>query len=104
MNTGDIDHLAKKVLADRQVDVLVNNAGIMTAGSAYEGVCHIQHVSAISIMAPPVEPNAVLACALQESAHANASVLRQTQVLQSHDISARLHGFVFQHALVLQVT
>lgn len=45
MNTGDIDHLAKKVLADRQVDVLVNNAGIMTAGSAYEGVCHIQHVT-----------------------------------------------------------
>ena len=37
VNTGDIDSLAKKVLADKQVDVLVNNAGIMTAGSAYEG-------------------------------------------------------------------
>lgn len=37
VNIGDIDSLAKKMLADKQVDVLVNNAGIMTAGSAYEG-------------------------------------------------------------------
>lgn len=37
VNTEDIDSLAKKVLGDRQIDVLVNNAGILTAGSAYEG-------------------------------------------------------------------
>ncbi|KAA6429628.1 MAG: hypothetical protein FRX49_00062 [Trebouxia sp. A1-2] len=29
VNTGDIDSLAKRILADKQVDVLVNNAGIM---------------------------------------------------------------------------
>ncbi|KAL3149912.1 hypothetical protein ABBQ38_013277 [Trebouxia sp. C0009 RCD-2024] len=37
VNTGDINSLAKQVLADEQVDVLVNNAGILTAGSAFEG-------------------------------------------------------------------
>lgn len=38
LRTGEIDSLAKKVLADKHIDVLVNNAGIMTAGSAFEGI------------------------------------------------------------------
>ena len=37
VNTDDIDSLAKKILQDKQIDVLVNNAGIMVPGSAYEG-------------------------------------------------------------------
>lgn len=37
VNTGDIDSLAQRILADKQVDVLVNNAGIMVSGSAFEG-------------------------------------------------------------------
>ena len=37
VNTDDIDSLAKRILQDKQVDVLVNNAGIMVPGSAYEG-------------------------------------------------------------------
>ena len=39
VNTGDIDSLAQRILADKQVDVLVNNAGIMVSGSASEGEC-----------------------------------------------------------------
>ena len=37
VNTDDIDSLAKKILQDKEVHVLVNNAGIMTAGSVYQG-------------------------------------------------------------------
>ena len=37
LKTDQIDSLAKKVLGNRQVDVLVNNAGIMVAGSAHQG-------------------------------------------------------------------
>ena len=37
LKTNDIDSIAQKILAEKQLDVLVNNAGIMTPGSAYEG-------------------------------------------------------------------
>ena len=38
LKTDQIDSLAKKVLGERQIDVLVNNAGIMVAGSAHQGL------------------------------------------------------------------
>lgn len=37
LNTAEIDSLAQKVLGNQQVDVLVNNAGMMVAGSAHQG-------------------------------------------------------------------
>lgn len=37
LNTAEIDLLAQKVLGNQQVDVLVNNAGMMVAGSAHQG-------------------------------------------------------------------
>ena len=49
VNTGDIDSLAQKVLADKQIDVLVNNAGIMTAGSAYEGNLKLRALQVIFV-------------------------------------------------------
>ena len=38
LKTDQIGSLAKKVLGERQIDVLVNNAGIMVAGSAHQGL------------------------------------------------------------------
>lgn len=37
LNTAEVDSLAQKVLRDRHIDVLVNNAGIMVAGSVHQG-------------------------------------------------------------------
>lgn len=37
LKTDQIDSLAQKVLGNQQIDVLVNNAGIMVAGSAHQG-------------------------------------------------------------------
>jgi len=53
VNTGDIDSLAKRILADQQVDVLVNNAGIMVSGSASEGECTFCLAAAIVIWSTP---------------------------------------------------
>lgn len=39
LKTDQIDSLAKKVLCERQIDVLVNSAGMMVAGSAHQGLC-----------------------------------------------------------------
>ena len=64
LKTDLIDSVAKKILGDRQVDVLVNNAGIMVAGSAHQGMLkagmHVSTSLCQSILALHLDVLAVL--------------------------------------------
>ena len=74
VNTGDIDSLAKRILADQQVDVLVNNAGIMVSGSASEGECTFALQQPLSFGQHQLqheEPDAVLLCCCDSSVPCN---------------------------------